>query len=253
LVDTAVDTPGPSYARVQTISALPASLDALHIRRGRPVLVSVGGASGMDSQHLSAVARLLYKHVVPLLDHAEVTVVDGGTDVGVMRVMGQARQDSHARFPLIGVAAENTIVLPGGMRGTVDAAHFEPHHTHLVLVPGDSWGDESPWLSHVATVIAGDQPSATLVINGGEVTYDDIALSLEHNRPVVVLAGTGRTADAIAAASAGQEHDPRALELAASPLTHVIHIRDGKKLTAALESLLKRPPHRRPVTLGQDA
>jgi SLOG in TRPM, prokaryote len=242
LADTAADASGPRYARVQTVSALPAALDALDIRRGRPVLVSVGGASGMDSQHLNAVAALLREDVVPLLEDAEATVVDGGTDVGVMRVMGQARQDSHARFPLVGVAAENTIVLPGSVSGTVDAAHFEPHHTHVILVPGDSWGDESPWLSHVATVIAGDQPSATLVINGGEVTYDDIAHSLERNRPIVVLAGTGRTADAIAAASVGQQHDPRAVELATSPLTHVIHIHEGNKLTDTLQSLLKRPP-----------
>jgi SLOG in TRPM, prokaryote len=242
LTDTAVEAPGPRYARVQTVSALPAVLDTLAIRRGRPVLVSVGGASGMDSHHLSAVTALLREHVVPLLDSADITVVDGGTDSGVMRVMGKARQAAQAHFPLIGVAAENTIVLPDSMNATPDAAPPEPHHSHIVLVPGASWGDESPWLSHVATTIAGDQPSATLVINGGEVTYDDIAHSLEGSRPVVVLAGTGRTADAIAAASAGQQNNPRVRQLAESPLINVVHMDDGETLTAMLQSLLKRPP-----------
>jgi hypothetical protein len=41
---------------------------------------------------------------------------------------------------------------------------------------------------------------------------------------VVVLAGSGRTADAIAAARAGNDVDDRAVRIAASPLTSVIEV-----------------------------
>lgn len=118
------------------------------------------------------------------------------------------------------------------------AEQLEPHHSHVVLVPGDSWGDESPWLAEVADAVAGTGPSATLVINGGEITYDDVAHSLKRHRPVVVLAGTGRTADAIAAARNPNSKDPRARQIAASPLTRIVDIADGAALARMLESIL---------------
>lgn len=67
---------------------------------------------------------------------------------------------------------------------------------------------ESLWLAEVADVIADDRPSATLVVNGGEITCDDVARSVARRRPVLVLAGTGRTIDAIAAAVAGHGDEP---------------------------------------------
>ena len=60
-----------------------------------------------------------------------------------------------------------------------------------------------------------------LVVNGGEITYDDIDHSIAAHRPAVVLAGTGRTADAVAGAAAGRGTDARAQRLAASPLVGV--------------------------------
>jgi hypothetical protein len=97
---------------------------------------------------------------------------------------------------------------PPRMRPAPGAAPLDPYHTQVILVPGDTWGDESPWLSRVAAAIASGWPSVTLVVNGGEITYGDIEHSLEAGRPVIVLAGTGRTADAIAAAAHGRDGGP---------------------------------------------
>ena len=164
-------------------------------------------------------------------------MVDGGTDSGVMQVMGQARDSAGASFPLIGVAAEGTVIVPGAPPAP-DAAALEPHHTQVILVPGDTWGDESPWLSSVATAIADSRPSLTLVVNGGQITYDDIEHSLQAGRPVIVLAGTGRTADAIAAAAHGRAEDPRAARVAASPGTRIASLDDPESLYAAIGSVL---------------
>ena len=38
----------------------------------------------------------------------------------------------------------------------------------------------------------------TILLNGGEVSRKDIELSLEHDRPVIVLSRTGRLADELA-------------------------------------------------------
>jgi SLOG in TRPM, prokaryote len=177
------------------------------------------------------------ERIIPALDRWGAAVVDGGTDSGVMRVMGQIRDAAGASFPLVGVAAEGTVSIPGTLPPP-DAAALEPHHTQVILVPGDAWGDESPWLAGVATAIADGQPSLTLVVNGGQVTYDDIEHSLQAGRPVIIVAGTGRTADTVAAAAHGYAEDPRAAQVAASPGTQIVSLSDPEALYAAIGAVL---------------
>ena len=228
----------PRPARVARVTEIPAALDAVGVPRPRPLLVLVGGAGGMDEATRQVLARVLRDVVVPCVERHGAAVVDGGTDSGVMRMVGRARAERADGFPLVGVAAEGTVRVPGGGPVIDDAADPEPHHSHLVLVPGGAWGDESPWLAHVADAIAGDRPSLTVVVNGGEITYTDVAESIERGRPVVVLAGTGRTADAIAGARSGQAADGRAAAIAASPLTEVVAVDDAAALRAAIDALL---------------
>ncbi|HEY2269606.1 MAG TPA: hypothetical protein VGI96_43785 [Streptosporangiaceae bacterium] len=230
------ETATPPLARVAGPGDVPAALKSLGITAGRPVMVLVGGAGGMSPEQMAALAGVIGQ-IIPALGDWGAAVVDGGTDAGVMRVIGQARDTAGAAFPLVGVAAEGTVIVPG-QRPAPDAAPLDRHHSQVILVPGDTWGDESPWLSRVATAIAGGQPSITLVVNGGEITYDDIEHSLRDGRPVLVLAGTGRTADAIAAAASGQDGDPRAARAAASPGTRVVPLDDPAALRASIRSVL---------------
>lgn len=227
--------------RVSHVDEVAAAVDNLGIGRGRPVLVMVGGAGGMDQKHHEVLGSLLVDRVLPLVGRDDGAVVDGGTDSGVMRVVGQARASAGGGFPLVGVAAEGTVNVPGGGPALPDAADLEPNHTHFVLVPGSEWGDESPWLIDVADVIADGFPSVTVVVNGGEITFDDVARSLDRGRQVVVLAGTGRTADAIAAARSGQGGDPRAVRIAASTITRVVDVGDADAIDAAIDAALRRP------------
>jgi len=230
----------PPSARVGQPADIPAVLRALGVDVRRPVLVSVGGAGGMTPADLAVMAEALAP-VIPALDEWGAAIVDGGTDSGVMKVMGRLRAAAGARFPLVGVAAEGTVILPG-TSARPDAAALEPRHTQVILVPGQAWGDESPWLSRVAAAIADGQPSLTLVVNGGQITYDDIDHSLLAGRPVIILAGTGRTADTIAAAAHGDTGDPKAAQAAASPGTRIVSLDDPQALYSAIESILA--PHR---------
>ena len=129
--------------------------------------------------------------------------VDGGTLSEVMRLFGEAYSALAATFPLVGVAAVGTVQLPGEQPHQDDAAVLEPHHTHFVLVPGDDWGAESPWIARTATILAGDAPSITVLINGGQIAYSDVERSVQAGREVLVIDGSGRTADVIAAAVSG--------------------------------------------------
>ncbi|HEY0814300.1 MAG TPA: hypothetical protein VGE11_13545 [Pseudonocardia sp.] len=227
--------------RVTRIDGLPAALEVLALRRGRPVLVLVGGAAGMADESRELLRALLAEAVLPLLDRRGAAVVDGGTDSGVMQVIGRARAAAGHRFSLVGVAAEGTVDagsgqgVPGG-----HAVALEPHHTHFVLVPGSAWGDESPWLGHVAEAIAGSGPVLTVVVNGGEITLDDVSRSLSRRRPVLVLAGTGRAADAIAGVHSKRATDPRAAAISASPLTCIVDVTDHAGVAAVLDEALSR-------------
>jgi hypothetical protein len=218
---------GPAITGVTSESDLQKVLSASAIKTSHPVLVCVGGAAGVAEHEAAALADLLTDHVIPFVDKMSVTIVDGGTDSGVMHLIGQARAAINGSFQLVGVAAAGTVQVPDAAEPrSNDAAEIEPHHTHIVLVPGDSWGDETPWLSAVAATIAADMPSATLVINGGAITLDDALASVRARRPVIVLAGSGRAADEIAGAKAGHPAGDPAQEIANSPLTTIVSMRD---------------------------
>jgi hypothetical protein len=155
-----------------------------------------------------------------------------------MSVIGSARSDTGAQFQLVGVAAAGTVPSPGDLPEGEADTEVDPNHSHIVLVPGDAWGDESRWLSEVAEALSVGHTSATLLVNGGEIAYDDVHHSLAAGRPVVVLAGSGRTADAIASAGLDPHVDERARRIAASPLIRVVSLNAPGVLSATLASLL---------------
>jgi len=233
---------GPPITEIASESDLQKVLSASAIKTSLPVLACVGGAAGIAEDEMAALADLLTSHVIPLVDKMSVTIVDGGTDSGVMRLIGQARAAINGSFQLVGVAAAGTVRVPDAPEPpSNDAADIEPNHTHVVLVPGDSWGDETPWLSAVAAMIAADMPSATLVVNGGAITLDDALASLRAHRPVIVLAGSGRAADEIAGARTGLPAGDPAQEVADSPLTTIVSMRDETSVLAVVTRALATP------------
>jgi hypothetical protein len=223
---------------VQQPEDIPAALDGVSIGRGTPVLVLIGGAGGMDDDVVRMWEKVLLDAVLPVVRTHHAAVVDGGTDSGVMRAIGRARSAAGASFPLVGVAARGTLPL-SSTPPTAGTASADKNHTHLVLVPGSEWGDESPWLADVADVIAEGRPSVTLLVNGGDIAFDDADRSLSRGRPVVVLAGTGRTADLIADAAARQSTHPRAQYIARSDLTIFVPVGDPSAIRTVLARALE--------------
>lgn len=224
---------------VTRASDLPAVLAPLSGAGGRPVLVLVGGAGGMDARQEAAVRTLLADTVAPVLTATGAVVVDGGTDAGVMRAIGAVHHRTGVGFPLVGVAARGTVTLPGEPV-TPGTAELDRHHDLTAVVPGETWGDESRWLEEVATLLARRRPSVTLLVNGGDIALRDVARSIERGRPVVVVAGTGRLADDVAAAAAGSgtEGPDEVRGIASSPLTRIVPLSDGALLAGVLREHL---------------
>jgi hypothetical protein len=220
------DMAGPTIVAIASESDIQEALSTTEIRTSHAVLVCVGGAAGVTEDEMATLADLLTAHLIPLVDRMSVTI-------------GQARAATNSSFQLVGVAAAGTVRVPDAPGPhSKDAAEIEPNHTHIVLVPGDSWGDETPWLSAVAATIAADMPSATVVINGGAITLDDALASLHTQRPVIVLAGSGRAADEIAGARTGQPAGDPAQAIADAPLTTVVSMRDHASVLTAITRAL---------------
>jgi hypothetical protein len=225
--------------RVSTPDEIPSALTELGLIAPRPTLVVVGGAGGLEEADVERLRALFTAAIVPAIAAHGGLGVDGGTLSGVMRLFGESRAATGADFPLIGVLAEGTVQLPGDENRS-ERAELESRHTHFVLVPGDQWGDESPWIPRVAGVLAGGAPSVTVLFNGGRIALDDVEHSLEAGRKVIVVAGSGRSADALAAALDGEPADERIAGLAASGMIRALPVDDPPGLTRALSAVLGR-------------
>ena len=233
----------PTIIRVTGTSELPEALRTHEIATDRAVLVCVGGAGGLPEQDRAALTELLRGHLIPAVDRLSATIVDGGTDAGIMSAIGRVRAATGSSFQLIGVAAAGTVNAPDSAdQPPTDAAEIEPNHTHIVLVPGDAWGDETPWLTAVARSIAGEKPSATLVVNGGSISMNDALASIGARRPVIVLGGSGRAADEIAGARSGSPASDAAKEISASPLTTIVAMADPEAVLKTISDALMRGP-----------
>lgn len=192
-------------------------LQRLQISPAQSNLVVIGGASKMTPESLQRLSTVFETVIAPLAERLHLVVLDGGTEAGVIQMMGRAKRATGGTFRLVGVAPRVKVRLPGEetnpeLEGRKD---LEPNHTDFCLVPGDRWGSESPWLARLASTLAGSHPSVTVMINGGQVALEDLVANLDTGRPAIVLSGSGRMADAIADAihQRSSEIDPAVAEV----------------------------------------
>ena len=177
-------------AHITADQEIPAALEQLEIPHPRSVIVLVGGASGigwLDKFPMSKAIRVITR----LAEETGSVVVDGGTQAGIMQEIGRQRKRNKFSFPLIGVVFDS-LLMQEDPKSVLD-----PNHTHFFLIPGENWGDESAWISKIATAIAADKKSITVLVNGGEISKTDVEYSLLENRAAYVMRGTGRMADEI--------------------------------------------------------
>jgi hypothetical protein len=173
----------------------------LQLENTYPVIVLIGGDINKEQ---AVVTQQAIQTISRIAEDMKALVICGGTDMGVMAEIGQARQKNNYKFPLIGVAPEALVTWPDGPRTAKflwwgkQRWQLEPHYSHFILVPGSKFGDESQWIVDTASILSIGHHAVTVLINGGEVSRKDVELSLENGRSVVALSRTGRLADEIA-------------------------------------------------------
>ena len=161
------------------------------------------------------------------------TVLTGATDAGIFSILGAAMDGRSA--PLVGVAPAGLVSPPGESAEPQETQHrerLEPHHSHFVLVDGDEWGDETADLLALAAALGARAPSAALLCGGGAGAQAEAVGHCRAGRPILVIAGSGRFADDVAAAvsrhaGAGGSADPAATEIAEHGQVRVCRLVDG--------------------------
>ena len=213
-------------------SELPQALSELHLKGPYPVIVLIGGE--IDKKH-AAVTQQAVQTISSIAQDLGVAVICGGTNMGIMSEIGHTRRRNHHKFPLIGIAPAELVTWPEGPKSTKflwwgkERWPLEPHYSHFILVPGNTFGDESPWIVATATLLSQNQGAVTILINGGEVSRKDIELSLQHGRRVIALSHTGRLADELARQPARDK------------LITVLPANNEQKLKDAIREMLTTP------------
>jgi len=225
IFDAAVAGGGHAPAvQVKVEGDLDGALRALDIPHGPgPVVLLFGGAARLEDARRSLIERFLTDAFLPAVAAMGGIVLDGGTDAGVMRLIGLARERLGGSPRVIGVAPFAKVQVPGS-RGSTELA---PGHAAFVLVPGAAWGSETRWFHQIADRIS-SAPAMSVLIDGGPLAIGEVERSLELGRRVVVVDGTGRAADDVAAAvrepSGG---GPRLAAIAASSSVAVVDVTIG--------------------------
>ena len=155
-----------------------------------------GGASRMREDHQQQLLGMFEALALIAKGGRRIAVGDGGTQAGIMEAAGRARRASGSAFPLVGVAPAREI--PPRGKTPVD-----PNHSHVIAVDNpsapakDSWGSETGTMYWLFAALAEGRPSVTIVANGGGITLTEVESNVRAGRPIILIEGTGRAADAL--------------------------------------------------------
>jgi hypothetical protein len=180
------------------------ALNELGLTGRYPVIVLIGGYIPDVN---ATVTQTAIETIVAFAAENNIAIVCGGTTVGIMGSIGQTRLSHGYQFSLLGITLKKLASWPGGQRSNRflwwgrERWPLSTGYSHFILVPGEQFGEDSPWIVDAASCLSVGNRSVTILANGGGVARKDIDLSLAKDRPVIVLAGTGRLADELAVQS----------------------------------------------------
>jgi hypothetical protein len=177
-----------------------AILKALGFAQPHGVIMVFGGAKGLDDSRKARLAELFIGAIAPLAFEFGALIIDGGTQSGVMAMMGDAVVRDGRRSQLLGIAPAEKVTYPGGPGEAciADSASLEPNHSHFVLVESDEWGGETGTMFELARAL--NVPVATMLINGGSIAGGEALQGVRNGWQLLVVEGSGRFADELSAA-----------------------------------------------------
>ena len=196
---------------------------ALGIAGPRPVLFVIGGADGLSKTAETSIRTLVDAGVVPAVETVGPVVVDGGTDAGIMAIVGGAIAAAHLQVPVLGVAPGGRVTWKDDTRaGTSGGTRLWSPTTAIsssrTAMRGAArrrscsrWWRPSP--TH-----RGRSPSSRAAAPGRSARS---RRAVRRGIPVIALAGSGGVADDLAEAAAARAAN-RVPKLANPDLTAIL-------------------------------
>jgi hypothetical protein len=177
-----------------------AILDALEITSPSAVILLFGGAAGLDDSRKAHLTTLFADGVAPVAAELTALIIDGGTQSGVMAMMGEAVARHRGKCQLLGIAPKGKITNPEitGASKISEGAALEPNHSHFVLVESAEWGGETGKMLELANAF--NAPIVAILVNGGAIAGDEALQSVRNGWQLLVFEGSGRFADELSAA-----------------------------------------------------
>src|SRR5213596_918218 len=175
-------------------------LKTLDIAQPQALIMVFGGAKGLDASRKARLVEVFTNAIAPAAAELGALVMDGGTQSGVMAMMGEALAQGGRRSQLLGIAPAGKVTYPGGPSNANigDGAPLEPNHSHFVLVESDEWGGETGTMFKLAGAL--NVAVATMLINGGQIAGSEALQSVRNGWHLLVIEGSGRFADQVSAA-----------------------------------------------------
>jgi len=173
---------------------------ALGLPQPKALMMIAGGASNLDEHTSTELAPLFRDGIAAVAASLDALIIDGGTQAGVMALMGLGVAQQQHKATLLGVAPAGSITYPGKPPGKTSnhKVPLDPNHSHFVLVQTDEWGGETETMYALAHVLSQGCPSLAMVIDGGSISKSEVLHNVRQKRPIIIIEGSRRFADEIA-------------------------------------------------------
>lgn len=172
----------------------------LNLPQLKALIMIAGGASNLDTRTSLELSPLFRDGIASVAASLDALIIDGGTQAGVMELMGLGVAQQHHKATLLGVAPAGSITYPGKPTSKTrnKKVPLDPNHSHFVLVESDVWGGETETMYALAHVLCQGRPSVAMLIDGGAISKSEVLHNVRQKRPTIIIEGSGRFADEIA-------------------------------------------------------
>ena len=211
--------------------------DALGIPTPAPVVLISGGADTLDPGIEPKLTQLIGRGLLRASRAAGAVIIDGGTDAGVMGLIGRTAGAMAEPAPIIGVAPEALIQSAAISPVESDGGRvaLAPNYTHFVLTEGHVWGAETPMMFDLAQAIAGKLPVIMVLIGGGPVALSEVLNAVRRRWCVLIVQGSKGIADELLAqwkTEVVENDDPLIAEILADGDLHAFPMSDPPEALA---------------------
>ena len=183
-----------------------AILDALGLELPDAVLMIFGGAAHMEAGLETEIVVAFRSSILPVVAACNALIIDGGTQAGIMEIVGRLGAEGTPRPLMLGVAPLGAVTFPGkaqmadvhGFAAVPEAeigglAPLDPNHSHFALTPTTEWGSETAAMFQLAVALSKRETKprriAALLFNGGIIAKQEALQCIRQGWPLIALAG----------------------------------------------------------------